>query len=150
MKICGPIQPFGRIQNPDGTWTIGAHAQCEVPDPNPWSHAYTLIFPSKIVYANGDAFKFMGSATASVQGVNNPRGYKVTVDTATLTDPSANNNVLAKTEIGTARDPVDQWSTTTPLQADTLYTFTVSGTDAGVNKASDTLVIDAIYEQVVD
>lgn len=150
MKVCGPIQPFGRVQNPDGSWTIGAHAQCEVPDPNPWSHAYTFSFPSKIVYANGDAFRFMGSASANVQGVNAPRGYKVTVDNATLTDPAGNSLVLAKTEVGTARNPVDQWSSTTPLAPDTLYTFTVSGTDAETNPASDTLVIDAIYEQTTE
>lgn len=149
---CGPIYPFGRVQNQDGTWTVGNNAQCEVPDPDPWSHTYTFSFPSTLNYPNGVTLQFVGSASAYVQG-HHDRVFRavrlVTVDSATLTDPSGNNCPLIKSEVYPSGPdyPTDQWTSTTELASDTLYTFLASGTDPEQDKASDTLVISAIYKQ---
>ena len=150
--VCGPYSPFGRLQNPDGTWTVGTHASCQFPDPINWSHTYTLNFPSTIVYSDGVTLQFVGSAYAYIQGHHDRVGRGsvrlVTVDNATFVDPSGISYPLIKTEVEIGGYPVDQWMTTAPLAPDTVYSFSATGTDPGINKAEDVMFMNAVYRQV--
>lgn len=152
---CGPFGPFARIINADGTETVIANVSCQNPDPASWSHTYTLQFPSTLVYGNGDTLSFVGNAVAAVTGhhdkVCSGRGGScqvriVTVDAASLTDPSGASVPIVKREVGTLLYPVDQWISTAPLSPDTLYSFAASGTDQG--NVTDTLYLAATYKLV--
>jgi hypothetical protein len=155
--VCGPYAPFARSFNADGTETVSMNASCQNPDPAQWTHTYTFIFPETITYANGATLRFMGSASASVSGhhdcVRSGRAGScsvrlVTVDSASLTDPSGDSLPLVKTEVGSTQYPIDEWQSTTPLSPQVEYNFAVSGTDQGVNLSTDTLHIQAIYQPV--
>lgn len=153
MNTCGPIYPSNRSQNADGTWTLAANASCEIPCPNPYSHTYTFKFPSTVVLPDGLTFTFVGSAMAYVQG-HHDRIFRavrlVTVDSATLTDPSSNILPLTKSEVFPfgPQYPTDQWTSAEPLAPDALYTFLVGGTDPDQNETQDVLVIRATYQQM--
>lgn len=152
---CGPFAPFARTINADGTETVSMNASCQNPDPANWSHTYTLEFPSTLVYYNGDTLSFVGNALAQVNGhhdcVRSGRGGTcqvrlVTVDSASLTDPAGNSLPVVKTETGSSLYPVDQWSSTTPLSPDTVYSFSASGSAEG--GVTDYLHIQATYRLV--
>jgi hypothetical protein len=149
--VCGPYTPFGRAQNPDGTWTISTYASCQVPDPSQWAHTYKVEFPSTITYSNGLTFKFVGSAVVEVQG-HHDRLFRevrlVTVDSASLTDQNGNSLPVAKGETGTVQYPVDEWYSTTPLSPDLFYFFAASGTASLYSNETDTMVMTAVYQQV--
>jgi hypothetical protein len=157
QTVCGPYAPFGRFENPDGTWTVSMNASCQNPDPAQWSHTYTLIFPSTITYYNGTTLQFVGSASTYVEGHHDcvrsgragPCGVRlVTVDSASLTDPAGDSLPLVKVEVGSVQYPVDEWQSTTPLAPDTLYSFAVSGTDPDINPSTDVMHMQAIYQVV--
>lgn len=151
QTVCGPYAPFGRVENADGTWTVGTYASCQIPDPKIWSHTYTLTFPSTITYQDGVTLQYVGEAQAYIEGKNNPVGRscrKVTVDNASFTDALGTNYPLHYFKAGYLPYQYDEWITTTPLAPDTEYSFFASGTDPCINPTQDTLVINAVYQQV--